>query len=84
VESFSEALSIVRGALWDSSVFQEEIVDAPLLLLGLLFREVSRAIEVEPGEHTKYPQQLVDSPLGIQELNEIEEVINEVPLPLNE
>ncbi len=58
-------------------------IDAPLLLLGLLFREVSRALEVEPGEPSKYPEQLVDSPLGIREMTKLEEVINAVTISLD-
>ena len=47
------------------------IVDAPLLLLGLLYREVCQAMEVESGDETA-PAHLIDSPLGIKELDQIE------------
>jgi hypothetical protein len=58
-------------------------IDAPLLLLGLLFREVARAMEIEPGEPSQYPEQLVESPLGIREMKQMEEVINAVAIPLD-
>lgn len=68
----------MRDTLGECSVSQ---IDAPLLLLGLIFREISRAIEIEPGAPTHYPQQLVHSPLGIEEMNKIEEMLNKVVLP---
>jgi hypothetical protein len=74
-------LSIVEDALGDESVFEAGRLDPPLLLLGLMFREVARAMEVEPGEPSQYPQQLVDSPFGIKEMQRIEEFLNEVDLP---
>lgn len=81
LKSFSNALSIARDALGDSSIFEDGRIDAPLLLLGLIFREVSRAIEIEPGAPTPHPQQLVHSALGIEEMNEIEEILDSVVLP---
>jgi hypothetical protein len=51
-------------------------IDAPLLLLGLMYREVSRAVEVEPGAKTGGPRHLLNSPLGIQELEELQTLIN--------
>lgn len=77
-------MSILKDAFGNSSVFETGKVDAPLLLLGLLFREVSRALEIEPGEPTQHPQHLVDSPLGIQEMNELEEMINAIHIPSDE
>ena len=70
--SLKKALAIARNAFRDPAVFEAQAVDAPLLLLGLLSREVSRAIEVEPGEATEYPQHLINSPLGIQDMHQIE------------
>lgn len=60
---------------------EDGTIDAPLLLLGLTFREVARAMEIEDGEQTEYPQQLLDSPLGIQEMQKIEEMLNSVIIP---
>jgi len=74
----------VKDTLDDPSIFDDRKVDAPLLLLGLLFREVSRAMEIEPGEPTRYPPQLVHSPFGIEEMNQIEEIINTVVIPSHE
>jgi hypothetical protein len=79
--SFSNALSIVRDALRDLLVFEDGRMDAPLLLLGLIFREVSRSIEIEPGAPTLYPQKLVHLPFGIGKMNEIEEMLDSVVLP---
>jgi hypothetical protein len=58
----------------DSSRLDPGNVDAPLLLLGLLYREVCRAMEVEPGDETA-PSHLVNSPLGKKELDQIEKVL---------
>jgi hypothetical protein len=71
----------VKEALKDSSAFEERTIDAPLLLLGLTFREVSRAMEIEEGQPTKHPQQLVSSPLGIAEMQKIEEILDLVTVP---
>jgi hypothetical protein len=81
LESFNKALLILKDAFHDPSVFKGQNLDAPLLLLGLLFQEVWRAMEIEPGQPTSYPQQLVNSPLGIAEMQKIEEMINDVDLP---
>jgi hypothetical protein len=56
-------------------------IDAPLLLVGLMFREISRAIEVEEGEDSKLPKQLVESSLGIREMQKIEEMLEAISLP---
>lgn len=56
-------------------------IDAPLLLVGLIFREISRAIEVEEGEDSKLPKQLVHSSLGIREMQKIEEMLEAISLP---
>lgn len=55
-------------------------IDAPLLLLGLMHREVTRCIETEP-EDSKVPQYLKDSPLGHKELDQIVALINNVQVP---
>lgn len=79
--SLNKVLMILKNALGDSSVFEGGRIDAPLLLLGLTYREVSRSMEIEPGAPNKAPIHLVDSPFGIQEVNEIESLINDVCLP---
>ena len=56
-------------------------IDAPLLLLGLMYREVSCSLEIEPGEGLKVLVYLANSPLGIKEVNEIESLLHDVPLP---
>jgi hypothetical protein len=81
LESFNKALVILKDVFLDPSVFEGQNLEAPLLLLGLIFREVSRAMEIEPGEPTSYPMQLVHSPLGIAEMQKIEEMLNDVNLP---
>jgi hypothetical protein len=80
-KSFKKVLKIVKNALGDSSVFKDRTIDSPLLLFGLMFREVSRAMEIEPGEPTHHPPQLVDSPLGIEEMHQLEETMESVALP---
>lgn len=55
-------------------------IDAPLLLLGLMYREASRAMEIEPGVETNVPVHLSQSPFGIKELNKIESIFGKVSL----
>ena len=76
MEAFDAALSTVTDHLSEESLMESGKVDAPLLLLGLIYREVSHSMEVEPGENTSTPTHLVDSSLGISELNELEKFIN--------
>jgi hypothetical protein len=79
--SFKSALAIAAEAFRDSSVFEESTIDAPLLLVGLIFREISRAMEVEEDEPSKFPKQLVQSSLGIREMERIEAMLEAIPLP---
>ena len=81
MDAFNDALSIVTNHLSDESLMESGKVDAPLLLLGLIYREVSCCMEVEPGENMTAPSHLVDSPLGINKLNEIEDFINGFVVP---
>jgi hypothetical protein len=80
-ESFEEAFSILENTLGDSSVIKDGKIDPPLLLLGLMYREVSRAMEVEPGAGNMLPIHLVNSAFGIKELQRIEGLIQSVQLP---
>lgn len=82
--SFKNALSILKKSLNDSSFLEGGKVDAPLLLLGLLYREVSRCIEIEPDAPTKAPDYLANSYFGIREINVIQKVLNGVKLPSNQ
>ena len=66
---------MVRKEMTDLSRLDPANVDAPLLLLGFLYREVCQAMEVESGDETA-PAHLIDSPLGIKELDQIEKVID--------
>lgn len=83
-ESFDKALSILKKELGDTSVLEGVRIDAPLLLLGLMYREVCRAMEIEPGGDTEAPDQLVNSPFGIDEMNKIETLLSEVCLPTSQ
>ena len=65
----------------DRTVLEGGGVDAPLLLLGLMYWEVSRSMEIEPGEALKVPVHLANSPLGIKEMNEIERLLQDIHLP---
>ena len=79
-DSFNSALSIAEAALGLSSTQLNGKIDSPLLLLGLMYREVSRSIEVEPDNPTKLPPKLVNSPFGVKELREIEMLLNDVTI----
>ena len=81
MDAFNDALSTVTDHLSDESLMESGKVDAPLLLLGLIYREVSCCMEVESGENMTAPSHLVDSPLGINKLNEIEDFINGFVVP---
>jgi hypothetical protein len=76
-------LSILKKDLKDPSFIKDGKLDAPLLLLGLAYREVSRAMEVEPDAPTKAPSHLVNSPFSFTEVKQIERLINGIVLPSN-
>jgi hypothetical protein len=71
----------LKKAFAEPSVFKAGKVEAPLFLFGLIFREVSRSLEMEPDAPTKAPAHLVKSPFGIKELREIEKLMNGVCIP---
>jgi hypothetical protein len=79
-DSFDGIISILKNDLRDSSFLSGKI-DAPLLLLGLMYQEVSRAMEIEPGALTKDPTHLVNSPFGIKEVQKIESLLKSVHFP---
>jgi hypothetical protein len=78
--SFKRMLSIAEEDLRDSSVLEGGKVDGPLLLLGLMYREVSRAMEMEPGAPTMAPPHLVNSRYGVKEVNQIQTLIDSITL----
>ena len=80
-DSFDNALIIVQNALADSKIFESGKIDSPLLLLGLMCREVSRSMEIEPDGDAKLPDHLVNSPFGVKEIRKIESLLNKVCLP---
>jgi hypothetical protein len=47
-----------------------------------MYREASRAMEMEPGGDDKSPVHLVNSSLGVQQLKKLENLINAVVVPL--
>jgi hypothetical protein len=67
--------------LGDSSTLEDGKVDAPLLLIGLMYREVCRAMEIEPGGEEKVPAHLKNSPFGIQQMQKIERVVDAIVVP---
>jgi hypothetical protein len=69
-------LVILERDLGNAKVVEEGKIDAPLLLLGLMYREVSRSMEVEPDAPSKHPEQLVASKFGIKEVKKIERLLN--------
>ena len=78
---FNAALSIAKAAFKASSVFDGGKVDSPLLLLGLMYREVTKAMEIEEGVPTEYPPQLANSPFGVDEANRIEKLLESIRIP---
>ena len=82
--AFKKALSILRKSLLDSEVLEDGRIDAPLLLLGLMYREVSRSMEMEPDTAPKVPIHLINSFFGIKEMNEIERLLLDIPVPSNQ
>ena len=79
--AFKKALSILWKSLLDSEVFEDGRIDAPLLLLGLMYREVSCSMEMEPDSTAKVPIHLMNSNFEIKEINEIERLLVDIPLP---
>ena len=80
-KSFQSYLSILKKAFADPSALEDGSIDAPLLLLGLLYREVCRSMEMEPGSSTMAPPHLVNSFFGVPEMDKIERLISGVRLP---
>lgn len=78
--ALKKALSIGLEGLKESVLSEDGAIDAPLLLLGLMYREASRAMEIEPGAETDAPIHLSQSPFGMKELNKIEGVLGKVRL----
>ena len=58
--------------------FRRGKVDTPLLLSGLMYREICHAMEMEPDAPTGAPKSLINSPFSIKELKEIEAVLDNV------
>jgi hypothetical protein len=56
--AFKKALSIGLEALKECVLSQNGRIDAPLLLLGLMYWEASRAMEVEPRAVADVPVHL--------------------------
>lgn len=77
---FTAALTTVKQSVTGPPDVVALHIDAHLLLLGLMYREVTRSIEAEP-EDSKVPCYLRDSPLGVKELDQIVEVINSIKVP---
>ena len=77
---FDKLLGILKRDLGDPKVPEQGKIDAPLLLLGLIYREVSRSMEVEPGA-PKHPDHVVLSKFGIKEVKKIEQLLNGLNIP---
>lgn len=74
-------LEIVERDLGNQKILESGKIDATLLLLGLIYREANRCMEVEPGAPSHLPQHLVDSTLGIREVKRIEKLLNGLKFP---
>ena len=68
----------MKDSLCDPSVLEGRKVDTPLLLSGLMYREICHAMEMEPDAPMGAPEILINSPFGIKELKEIEAVLDNV------
>jgi hypothetical protein len=79
-KAFNEILLMLKKDLQNPSVLGERI-DSPLLLLGLVYREISRAMEVEPDAPNEAPVHLIHSPFGIKEMKKIESMLKGIRLP---
>ena len=78
--SFNKTLVIVKKALVDG-VLEDGKIDPPLLLVGLMYREASRAMEMEPGGDGKSPEYLVNSPFGLPQIKKLEKLLEGIVLP---
>lgn len=79
--AFAKYLKILEELFKDESVFDAGKIDSPLLLLGLVYREVSRATEMEPGGDGKSPAHLINSLYGVKHLEKLRRFINSIDLP---
>lgn len=77
LSSFSKNFTIAKKAFKDDSVLEGGKIDAPLLMVGLMYREVVRAMETEDDDG-KSPEHLVNSPFGGDQLRKLETLINSV------
>ena len=80
--AFRKVLHIAKEDLSDVTLVTSGKIDGPLLLLGLLYREVRRVIEAKPGDDSGVPSHIFNSPLGVKELDEIEGFLEEVSIAL--
>jgi hypothetical protein len=78
--AFKKALSIGLEALKECVLLQNGRIDAPLLLLGLMYWEASCAMKVEPRAATNVPVYLSELPFGVKELNKIESMLSKIRL----
>jgi hypothetical protein len=79
-KSFNSALAMVREDLENPVILESGKIDSPLLLLGLIYQEVSRVMELEPGNPPNLPSRLINSPFGINEVDKIRNFLNDVDL----
>jgi hypothetical protein len=77
--SFKNNLKIIKIALSDPALFKNGKVDAPLLLLGLTYREVSRVVDLEP--ETPVPSHLRNSLLAIKDLDAVLALMDGIHVP---
>jgi hypothetical protein len=78
--ALKKALLIRLEALKECVLSQNGRINAPLLLLGLMYQEASHAIKVKPGAATNVPVHLSELPFGIEELNKIESMLGKIRL----
>jgi hypothetical protein len=75
------SLKFLATTLKDPEVWKGGKVDAPLLYLGLVYREVSRAVEFEPEMSSNAPSYLENSPFTIKHLDQLGKLIADIQFP---
>lgn len=78
---FSKTLTSLKKALSKPSDLEKGGVDSHLLFLGLMYREISRSIEIEPDVQSSAPVHLVNSKFGRKELDKLESLIDSLAHP---
>ena len=74
-------LKFLATTLNDPQVWNGRNIDAPLLYLGLVYREVSRVVEFEPGTLSNVPSLIENSPFTNEHLDQLMKLIADIQFP---